>query len=165
MGPAVPGQFHYTLKQPRGTAAFIMPFNYPLVLLCWEAGAALATGNAIVVKPSEYTTLTTMLFAEATKSLPDGLFQVLSGDGRVGQSLVTHPGTHVVTFTGSVPVGRAVAEACGKRIKPSLIETSGNDPFLVMPSAPLDVAARAAAFSAYMNCGADMRLRRTVLRS
>lgn len=153
MGPAVAGQFHYTLKQPRGTAVFIMPFNYPLVLLCWEAGAALATGNAVIVKPSEYTTLTTLLFAEATKSLPDGLFQVVSGGAEAGRHLVEHRDTHVIAFTGSVPVGRAVAEACGRQIKPSLIETSGNDPFLIMPSAPLDIAARAAAFSAYMNCG------------
>lgn len=153
MGPAVARQFHYTLKQPRGTAALILPFNYPLVLLCWEAGAALATGNAVIVKPSEYTSLTTLLFGEATKSLPDGLFQIVTGGGRVGQHLVEHRDTHVIAFTGSVPVGRAVAKACGERIKPSLIETSGNDPFLIMPSAPLDVAARAAAFSAYMNCG------------
>ncbi|MEZ5881389.1 MAG: aldehyde dehydrogenase family protein [Nitratireductor sp.] len=153
MGPAVAGQFHYTLKQPRGTAALIMPFNYPLVLLCWEAGAALAAGNAVIVKPSEYTTLTTLLFAEATESLPDGLFQVVTGGGEVGQHLVAHRDTHVVAFTGSVPVGQAVARTCGELIKPSLIETSGNDPFLIMPSAPLDVAARAAAFSAYMNCG------------
>ncbi|WP_272011574.1 aldehyde dehydrogenase family protein [Roseovarius sp. ZX-A-9] len=153
MGPAVAGQFHYTLKQPRGTAALIMPFNYPLVLLAWEAGAALATGNAVIVKPSEYTSLTTLLFAEATKSLPDGLFQIVTGGARAGQRLVEHDDTHVVAFTGSVPVGRAVAAACGERIKPSLIETSGNDPFLIMPSAPLDIAARAAAFSAFMNCG------------
>ncbi|WP_294607558.1 aldehyde dehydrogenase family protein [uncultured Roseovarius sp.] len=153
MGPAVAGQFHYTLKQPCGTAALIMPFNYPLVLLCWEAGAALATGNAVIVKPSEYTTLTTLLFAEALKSLPEGLFQIVTGGGDVGDHLVRHRDTHVVAFTGSVPVGRAVAKACGELIKPSLIETSGNDPFLIMPSAPLDVAARAAAFSAYMNCG------------
>lgn len=153
MGPAVAGQFHYTLKQPLGTAALIMPFNYPLVLLCWEAGAALATGNAVIVKPSEYTTLTTLLFAEALMSLPDGLFQIVTGGGDAGDHLVRHKDTHVVAFTGSVPVGRAVASACGELIKPSLIETSGNDPFLIMPSAPLDIAARAAAFSAYMNCG------------
>ena len=153
MGPATAGQLHYTLKQPFGTAALIMPFNYPLVLLAWEAGAALAAGNAVVVKPSEYTTLTTLLFAETFAALPKGLFQVVSGGGDVGRQLVEHEHTHVVAFTGSVPVGQSVAEACGKRLKPSLIETSGNDPFLIMPSAPLDVTARAAAFSAYMNCG------------
>lgn len=153
MGPAVAGQMHYTIKQPIGTVALIMPFNYPLVLLAWEAGAALAGGNACIVKPSAYTTLTTLLFAEAFCHLPDGLFQVVSGGGEVGKRLVEHPGTHGVAFTGSVPVGRQVSATCGDLMKAALIETSGNDPFIVMPSAPLDVAARAAAFSAYMNCG------------
>lgn len=153
MGPAIAGQFHYTLKVPHGTAALIMPFNYPMVLLAWEAGAALATGNAVVVKPSEYTTLTTLIFAEVFKPLPEGLFHVVSGSGEVGRALVEHADTHVVAFTGSIPVGQTIAETCGRLMKPSLIETSGNDPFLVMPSAPLDVTARAAAFSAYMNCG------------
>jgi len=124
-----------------------------MVLLAWEAGAALAAGNAVIVKPSEYTTLTTMLFAEAFSPLPAGLFQVVSGGASVGSHLVAHPDTHVVAFTGSVPVGRQVSKTCGELMKRCLIETSGNDPFLIMPSAPLDVTARAAAFSAYMNCG------------
>ena len=153
MGPAVAGQFHYTIKQPVGTVAFIMPFNFPLVLLAWEAGAALAGGNACIVKPSEYTTLTTFLFAQAFDHLPSGLFQVVSGGGKVGEYLVKHSNTHGVAFTGSIPVGRSVSGACGDLMKPALIETSGNDPFLVMPSASVDIAARAAAFSAYMNCG------------
>lgn len=153
MGPAVAGQMHYTLKQPVGTVALIMPFNYPLVLLAWEAGAALAGGNACIVKPSEYTSLTTLLFAEAFAHLPPGLFQVVTGGGAVGKRLVEHRGTHGVAFTGSIPVGRSVSATCGDLMKPALIETSGNDPFIVMPSAPLDIAARAAAFSAFMNCG------------
>lgn len=153
MGPAVAGQIHYTLKQPLGVVALIMPFNYPMVLLAWEAGAALAGGNACVVKPSEHTTLTTLLFAEAFAHLPTGVFQVVTGAGSVGKRLVEHPHTHGVAFTGSIPVGRSVSATCGHLMKPALIENSGNDPFVVMPSAPLDVAARAAAFSAYMNCG------------
>ena len=153
LGPAVAGQIHYTIKQPLGTVALIMPFNYPMVLLAWEAGAALAGGNACVVKPSEYTTLTTLLFAEAFTHLPKGLFQVVTGGGAVGKRLVEHPHTHGVAFTGSVPVGRSVSATCGDLMKPALIENSGNDPFIIMPSAPLDIAARAATFSAYMNCG------------
>lgn len=153
MGPAVEGQFHYTLKRPLGTAVLILPFNYPLVLLAWEAGAALAAGNSVIIKPSEYTTLVTLMFAEAFSELPDGTFQVLSGGGRVGQTLVEHNDTNVIAFTGSIPIGRSVAKACGDRMKPCLIENSGNDPFLVMPSAPIDIAARAASFSAFMNCG------------
>jgi len=153
MGPATVGQMHYTLKHPVGTVGLILPFNYPMVLLAWEAGAALAGGNGCIVKPSEYTTLTTLLFAQAFKHLPKGLFQVVTGGGAVGDALVKHEKTHGIAFTGSVPVGRKVSASCGDLMKPALIETSGNDPFIVMPSAPLDIAARAAAFSAYMNCG------------
>lgn len=153
LGPAVQGQMHYTLKEPMGVVAVILPFNYPFVLLCWEAAAALAAGNAVVVKPSEYTSLSTLRFVEAFEELGPGVVQCLTGRGRVGGRLVESRGTHMVAFTGSVPTGRAVARACAETFKPHLIETSGNDPFLVMPSAPLDVAVRGAAFAAFLNCG------------
>lgn len=153
MGPAVQGQMHFTLKQPLGVVVSIQPFNYPMTLLAWQSGAALAAGNAVIVKPSEYTSLTTLMFAEAYEPLPDGLMQVVTGGGNAGRQLVEHPNTHMVAFTGSVPTGRAIARTCGDLMKRTLIETSGNDPFLVMPSAPLDVTARGAAFAAFMNCG------------
>jgi acyl-CoA reductase-like NAD-dependent aldehyde dehydrogenase len=154
MGPAVAGHLNYTLKLPLGVVVSIQPFNYPMTLLAWEGAAALACGNAVIAKPSEYTSITTLMFAEAfNKHLPPGLFQVLTGAGEVGRKLVEHPGTNMIAFTGSVPTGRAIARQCGDMMKPTLIETSGNDPFIVMPSAPIDVVARGAAFSAYMNCG------------
>jgi betaine-aldehyde dehydrogenase len=154
MGPAVEGHLNYTLKLPLGVVVSIQPFNYPMTLLSWEGAAALASGNAVITKPSEYTTITTLMFAEAfNRHLPPGLFQVLTGAGDAGRQLVEHPRTNMVAFTGSVPTGRAIAAKCGEMMKPTLIETSGNDPFIVMPSAPIDVVARGAAFSAYMNCG------------
>ena len=154
IGNAVEGHFNYTLKLPLGTVVSIQPFNYPMTLLAWEGAAALICGNSVIVKPSEFTSITTLLFAETfDRYLPDGLFQVLTGAGAAGKALVEHTDTHMVAFTGSVPTGRAIASICGQMMKPTLIETSGNDPFIVMPSAPLDVAARAAAFSAFMNCG------------
>ncbi len=154
MGNAVEGHFNYTLKLPLGVVVSIQPFNYPMTLLAWEAAAALTSGNAVIVKPSEHTSLTTLMFAEAfNKYLPPGLFQVITGAGDAGRRLVEHADTNMIAFTGSVPTGKAIARTCGEMLKPTLIETSGNDPFLVMPSAPLDIAARAAAFSAYMNCG------------
>jgi acyl-CoA reductase-like NAD-dependent aldehyde dehydrogenase len=164
MGPAVAGQFHYTLKQPLGTAVLILPFNYPMVLLAWEAGAALAAGNAVVVKPSEYTTITTMLFAEAFSHLPAGLFQVVSGAGEVGRRLVEHPDTHVVAFTGSVPVGRSVASTCGDMMKRCLIENSGNDP---VPGHAVRASGRGRAgggLFGFHELRADLRLRRALLR-
>jgi acyl-CoA reductase-like NAD-dependent aldehyde dehydrogenase len=153
LGPVVDGQFNFTTKDPLGVVVIILPFNYPLCLLCWQAAAALATGNAVIIKPSELTTLTTLQFVDAFAGFPSGLVQVVAGGGNVGQRLVEHANTHMVAFTGGIDTGRRVAEACARLYKRSLIETSGNDPFIVMPSAPIDTAARGAAFGAYLNCG------------
>src|ERR1700722_5811232 len=153
LGSAVDGQFHFTTKDPLGVVVIILPFNYPLCLLCWQAAAALASGNAVIIKPSDLTTLTTLQFIAAFDSLPAGLVQVLTGGGTVGRRLVEHSDTHMVAFTGGIETGRAVAETCGRLYKRTLIETSGNDPFIVMPSAPIDIAARGAAFGAFLNCG------------
>jgi acyl-CoA reductase-like NAD-dependent aldehyde dehydrogenase len=153
LGPAVDGQFHFTTKEPLGVVVIILPFNYPLCLLCWQAAAALASGNAVIIKPSELTTLTTLQFTAAFDPLPAGLVQVLPGAGAIGKHLVEHRDTHMVAFTGGIETGRLVAETCARQYKRTLIETSGNDPFLVMPSAPIDTAARGAAFGAFLNCG------------
>jgi len=153
LGPTVDGQFHFTTKDPLGVVVIILPFNYPLCLLCWQAAAALASGNAVIIKPSEQTTLTTLEFIAAFEALPAGLVQVLAGGGAVGRGLVEHADTHMVAFTGGIETGRLVAEACGRLYKRALIETSGNDPYIVMPSAPIDTAARGAAFGAFLNCG------------
>lgn len=152
-GSTVPGQFHFSIKEPLGTIVIILPFNYPLVLLCWEAAAALAAGNAVIVKPHEQTSVTTLKFMELFAGLPAGLLQVVTGGARVGQRLIASRDTHGVAYTGSVAVGQAVARTCAESFKPCLIEASGNDPFIVMPSAPMDKAVRGAAFAAYLNCG------------
>jgi acyl-CoA reductase-like NAD-dependent aldehyde dehydrogenase len=153
LGSAVDGQMHFTTKDPLGVVVIILPFNYPLCLLCWQAAAALASGNAVIIKPSDLTSLTTLEFIAAFDSLPAGLVQVVTGGGAVGKRLVEHSGTHMVAFTGGIETGRMVAETCGRLYKRTLIETSGNDPFIVMPSAPIDIAARGAAFGAFLNCG------------
>jgi acyl-CoA reductase-like NAD-dependent aldehyde dehydrogenase len=153
LGSPIDGQFHFTTKEPLGVVVIILPFNFPLCLLCWQAAAALASGNAVIIKPSELTTLTTLAFAEAFRGLPAGVVQVLGGTGPVGRALVESADTHMVAFTGGIETGRIVAETCGRLYKRTLIETSGNDPFIVMPSAPIEVAARGAAFGAFLNCG------------
>ncbi len=153
LGPAVDNQFHFTVKEPLGTVVIILPFNYPLVLFAWEAAAALAAGNAVILKPSELTTLTSLKFMECFEPLPAGLVQCVPGGGRVGQQLVASPDTHMVAFTGGIETGQIVARACAETFKHCLIEASGNDPFIVMPSAPLDMAVRGAVFAAYLNCG------------
>ena len=152
-GPAIAGQVHLTMKEPLGTIVSIVPYNFPVLLFGWQAAAALAAGNAIIVKPSELTPLTILMVMDAFSALPSGLVQVLTGGAAVGQRLVAHEHTHGVAFTGSVPAARAVARSAAERFKPTLIEASGNDPFIVMPSADLALAARGAAFAAFLNCG------------
>ncbi len=153
IGPAVAGQMHFTVKEPLGVVGIILPFNFPYVLLCWEAAAALIAGNAVVIKPSENTSLCTLKFMEFFKPLPPGLIQCVTGGGPVGAQLVSSSKTNMIAFTGSVPTGQAVVRACAETFKPHMIETSGNDPFIIMPSAPLEVAAKGAAFAAFMNAG------------
>jgi acyl-CoA reductase-like NAD-dependent aldehyde dehydrogenase len=153
LGTSIAGQMHYTLKEPMGTVVVILPANYPILLLIWEAAAALAAGNSVIVKPSEWASLTTLKFMEIFEPLPEGLVQCVTGDGSVGAQLVAHDDTHMVGFTGSVTTGQRIAQVCAEKFKPFLIEASGNDAFIVMPSAPIEIAARAAVFASFFNCG------------
>jgi len=152
-GTTVPGQFHFVVKEPLGTVVIILPFNFPLVLLCWELAAAVAAGNSVIVKPHEQTSITTLKFMEIFSTLPNGLVQVVTGGPRVAQHLVKSKNTHCVAYTGSIPIAQEIMKSCAEQLKPALIEASGNDPFIIMPSAPLDIAVRGAAFAAYLNCG------------
>lgn len=152
-GPAIAGQMHMSMKEPLGVVVSIVPYNYPVLLFAWQAAASLAAGNAIIVKPSELTSMSLLILMEAFADLPAGLVQVVCGGAAVGKRLVEHEHTHAIAFTGSVPAAQAVAQAAALRFKPVLIEASGNDPFIVMPSVPVAVAAKGAAFAAFLNCG------------
>ena len=152
-GPSSPGQLHLTLKEPLGVVAAIIPFNYPYLLLFWQVAAAVGAGNAVVIKPSDYTSLSTLLLMDAFKPLPPGLVQCITGRGEAGRRLVADDRIAGVAFTGSVTTAQAVATECARTFKPALIEASGNDPFIVMPSAPVDIAARGTAFAAFLNAG------------
>jgi len=153
VGPVVDGQTHLVTKHPLGVVVIIMAFNYPYTLYAWQAAAALATGNTVILKPSEMTTLCSMMMMRAMDHCPPGVVQCISGDYKVGSALTEHADTHCVAFTGSIKAGQAVNSACAPTFKRALIECSGNDPFIVMPSAPIEVVARGAVFSAYINCG------------
>jgi betaine-aldehyde dehydrogenase len=152
-GPSAPGQLHLTMKEPLGNVAAIIPFNYPYLLLFWEVAAAVGAGNAVIIKPSDYTSLSTLLLMEAFAPLPAGLVQCLTGRGAAGARLVEHDNIHGVAFTGSLRTAQIVSQVCAKTFKPALIEASGNDPFIVMPSAPIDIASRGVAFAAFLNAG------------
>ncbi len=112
LGPNVEGQFHYTVKEPLGTVAVILPFNYPITLMAWEAAAALAAGNSVIIKTHEYCPTTTLAFMQCTDHMPAGVFQCITGTGRVGAGLVAHKGIKGVAYTGSIPIGQSVAQEC-----------------------------------------------------
>lgn len=152
-GPAIAGQLQMVVKEPLGTVVCIVPYNFPMLLAGWQSAAALAAGNAVIIKPSELTSMTLLLWMKAFDHLPTGLVQVITGGAQVGQMLVAHENTHAIAFTGSVPAAQAVAKSAAHRFKPTLIEASGNDAFIVMPSANVETAARGAAFAAFLNCG------------
>lgn len=142
------------LRRPHGVVGIISPWNFPFSTPAGEVVAALVMGNAVVLKPSEFTPLCALelksLF-EAAK-LPDGLFEVVVGDGATGAALIASPIDKLV-FTGSVATGRRVAQACAARFLPVVLELGGKDPMLVLDDADLDVASSGAVWGAFVNAG------------
>ena len=152
--PVAEHQVNFTIKEPYGVVAGIVPWNYPLLLMSWKVAPALAAGNTFILKPSEETPLATLLLADAFSVLPPGVMNIVLGTGpEAGESLVTHPGTDLVALTGSVATGRHVGRLCADRVKKFHAELGGNDPFIVCSDADLDVAVRAACWAAFLNCG------------
>ncbi len=155
IAPVQRHQINLVIKEPYGVVACIVPWNYPLLLLAWKLAPALAAGNTVVVKPSEYTPLSTLLMAErALQHLPPGVVNIVTGYGpEVGEPLVTHPQTDVVAFTGSVTTGRRINMLAAERLKKTHLELGGNDPLIVCDDVDLDVAVRGAVWAAYLNMG------------
>jgi len=147
------GSLQFAKYEPLGVSVHIMPFNFPILLMCWTVAASLAAGNGCVVKPAEATTLSTLEFMKVFAPLPDALVACLPGDAAVGKALVASPKTHAVAFTGSVAAGQAVAMAAAKKLKPAVIEAGGSDPMIITSSAPLDVAAAGAVTGAFHMTG------------
>ena len=140
--------------QPLGVVGVISPWNGPFILSLNPAVQALLAGNAVIIKPSEVTPGSALLVAEllADAGLPDGVLQVLLGDGETGAALVDG-GVDMVAFTGSVSVGRLVGEACGRNLIPCVLELGGKDPMIVCSDANLERAASGAVFGAFLNMG------------
>jgi betaine-aldehyde dehydrogenase len=153
VGPTKPGQMNVVLHEPVGVIVHIFPYNYPIVLLAWQVSAALATGNACIVKPSELTPLATLKLGEVFSHLPPGIFNVVTATGPASARLVEHPGTNMVAFTGSVATGSQIMAAAAPRIKKLLLELGGSDPFIVLGDTKLDVASHGAVFAAFLNAG------------
>lgn len=143
-GPIQPGTFQFSRPEPYGVSLHIVPYNFPILLFSWGAAASLAAGNAVVLKPSELTTLCSLAFMRHFESLPPGLVSCLPGGAETGARLIASPDSHVVAFTGSVETGRRVAVACAERLKPCVIEAGGNDALIVTGSVPVEVSAAGA---------------------
>ncbi|MEU6372557.1 aldehyde dehydrogenase family protein [Streptomyces sp. NPDC046909] len=155
----------YTRLEPYGVVAVITPWNLPLNQACRALAPALAVGNAVVAKPSEFTSASTLHLARlATEAgLPDGLLNVVTGTGRdVGTPLALHPAVGRIAFTGSVATGRHLATVAADRIVPLTLELGGKSPLLVFADADLDRAVAAAVtaigFNAGQVCSATTRL-------
>jgi betaine-aldehyde dehydrogenase len=152
--PVAHHQVNFTIQEPYGVVAAIVPWNYPLLLMAWKLAAALAAGNTVVLKPSEETPLATLDLENAFSALPRGVVNIVTGYGReVGEAMVVHPGTDLVAITGSLATGIRVGELCARVVKKAHLELGGNDPFLVFPDADLDVAAKGAVWAAFLNAG------------
>ena len=146
-------QLALVIKEPVGTVACIVPWNYPLLLAAWKVAPALAAGNAVILKPSEETPLATRRMAELIEGLPAGLLQTVYGAGDVGDALVRHPGVDMVAFTGSQETGRKVGVAAAERLIPANLELGGKDPFIICDDVDVEIAAQGAVWAACLNAG------------
>jgi len=160
IGRAIPpiesSQFSVVVKEPHGVVGCIVPWNFPLLLLCWKLAPALAAGNTAVCKPSEVTPLSTLALTDVFAELPDGTVNLVAGAGETGAAISAHPGIDCVAFTGSVATGRKVGVACASRNARVNLEMGGKDPFIVCGDIGADgveIAARGGAWAAYLNAG------------
>jgi aminomuconate-semialdehyde/2-hydroxymuconate-6-semialdehyde dehydrogenase len=147
---------NYVLRQPRGVAGLISPWNLPLYLLSWKIAPALATGNTAVAKPSELTPLTATMLAEICieAGLPAGVLNIVHGTGATaGAALVAHPGVTTISFTGGTATGAAIARSAAPAFKKLTLEMGGKNPTLLFADADLDAAVPGILRSAFTNQG------------
>lgn len=147
---------NYTLRQPRGVAGLLSPWNLPLYLFTWKIAPALATGNTVVAKPSELTPTTAHLLTEICQevALPAGVFNVVHGYGhKVGAALVAHPNVPTISFTGGTTVGAEIARAAAPLFKKLTLELGGKNPNIIFADANLDEVLQASVRAAFDNQG------------
>jgi len=172
---AVPGAaINYTLRQPLGVVACISPWNLPLYLLSWKVAPALATGNCVIAKPSEFTPLTAALLGELCSELglPAGVLNIVQGSGAgAGQALIDHPAIRAISFTGGTATGRAIATAAARDFKRVTLELGGKNATLVFADADLEAAVNGCVRAAFTNqgeiclCGSRVLIEASDLRS
>ncbi len=159
-----PSLFDYTIREPYGVVALITAWNSPMSLLGNKLAPALAAGNTVVVKPSEYTSVTTLEFAKLMEQagFPPGVFNVVTGDARVGQALTVHPEVRKISFTGGSETGKIIARNASQNLTPVTLELGGKSPNIIFEDANLEnavVGAVAGIFAATgQTCIAGSRL-------
>lgn len=152
----LPEQWHTQIwREPIGVCGLITAWNFPLLLFSWKVGPALATGNTMVLKPSELTPTSSIRLAEILQHvLPPGVLNVVNGYGHVvGEAMSQHRDIDKISFTGSTRVGRQIQVNCANTMKRCTLELGGKGPGIVLPDANLDLVARGALFGVYMNAG------------
>jgi aldehyde dehydrogenase (NAD+) len=142
-------------REPVGVIGQIIPWNFPLLMLAWKIAPALAMGNTVVLKPAEFTSLTALRFAELCEEigLPTGVVNIITGDGRTGEALVTHPDVDKIAFTGSTEVGRIIRKATAGSGKKLSLELGGKSPFVVFSDADLDSVVEGVVDAIWFNQG------------
>jgi acyl-CoA reductase-like NAD-dependent aldehyde dehydrogenase len=161
---AQPNMHCYTRKEPVGVCGQIIPWNFPLLMAAWKVAPALAAGCTTVLKPAEQTPLTALRFGELAleAGLPEGVLNVITGDGETGAALVDHPAVDKIAFTGSTEVGREIGGKTGQALKRVTLELGGKSPNIILPDADLSVAVKGAYqaiyYNAGQNCNAGSRL-------
>lgn len=168
MGETIPvkgNYLNYTLREPLGVCAAIVPWNFPLLIAVWKIAPALATGNTIIVKPASQTPLTALALGEVALEvgLPPGVFNVLTGPGaKLGQAIVEHPGIDKIAFTGDTSTGKNIMRGSAETLKKITLELGGKSPNIVLPDADIDAAVRGATIGIFYGkgevCAAGSRL-------
>ncbi len=156
--PVGRGGFDFTLRQPMGVVAAIVPWNFPFPIACWKVAPALAAGNCVVLKPASLSPLTALKLGQLAHEagLPPGVLQVLPGSGAtVGDALATHPLVRKVSFTGSTEVGRRIMELASRDLKRVSLELGGKSPNIVFADADWQRAADRSPMSVFANTGQD----------
>ena len=165
---------NYTLRRPVGVVGLITPWNLPLYLLSWKVAPALATGNAIIAKPSEVTPMTASVLGDILNECgaPKGSFNLVHGKGSpVGETLCAHPGVQAISFTGGTQTGRRVGEAAGRTFKKLSLELGGKNATIICEDADLKEAVPGAVRAAFANqgqvclCGSRILVHRTLYDS
>ena len=162
----VAGGIDVTFQEPLGVVGVITPWNFPMTIAAWGFAPALAAGNAVLLKPAEWTPLTSIRLGELALAagLPEDLFQVLPGRGSVvGERFVSHPDVRKVVFTGSTEVGKRIMAGCAAQVKRVTLELGGKSANIVFADADLEQAAATAPYGVFENAGQDCCARSRIL--